>query len=121
MAGWGGKGSVEFEVERKLIDGKPVLLDDSDRDDVEIVTIKLRVSGSASFTPGRKYGPIDTCYDDEGDQEIQKVIRIQKSKPEEELSINFLTKEEQEIALEQLCEKVRSGDEGPDYESSEDF
>jgi len=118
VASWGGKGSVEFEVERKLVGGKPVPLEDDD-DNVEIVMIMLRVSGSASFTSGRKSGPADLCYDDEGEQEIEEVVRLHKGR-EESVGVNFLTEEEQEEALEMICEEIQSN-EGPDYEPDDNF
>lgn len=85
---YSGKCSFQFPIERG---------------DQEII---LTVKGQSYFQEGKKYGPIENSYPDEGETEILSILDKDGNSWEEDLS-----KKELEEITRQIEEEVSSDDE----------
>lgn len=82
--GYKGEATIDFTVERNGFE------------------VELRITGSASYTPGRLSGPPEDCYPSESDAEVVKIVRADSDAAWD----GELTENEEELVIEKLHEAV---------------
>lgn len=120
MARFSGSSTFTFEVERYVDKFGNVYTeaeyDKLDGEDVncacDYLTIKLSVTGSASHTPGRLYGPPEDCYPDDSESWIEGVKH-----PDGSDWSDKITESEKDAIYECLFDSIESDrDDGRDYD-----
>lgn len=120
MGGYSGETSFDFEIERYKDKESGRYLthsavpDEGDDFEYEYTLLNLKIEGRAYFSPGRRYGPPESCYPDEGETEITAVIGPDGKDWEDQL-----TKVERVSILDTIQDNVSN--DCPDYDDTDDY